>query len=207
MANPLKVSPTQGNLLRLEARAAEVRSRRDLLDRKREVLVRELLGRLDEATELEEQMRDLFRKAHEGMALARMRVGSDRMEWVVLSPGARAEVQLGTRTIMGARLPRVELTAEPIQPPYAFVGTSAALDEARARWLDVLRFLGEASEVMSSVWKLAAELRKTKRQVNAIDSILIPRIRATIRQIEDRLEEGEREDILHAQKVKEAQER
>jgi V/A-type H+-transporting ATPase subunit D len=70
-----------------------------------------------------------------------------------------------------------------------------------------LQFLAGASETFTSVWRLAMELRKIQRQVNALESTIIPRYRNTIDHIEERLEEEEREAVVHAKKVKEMQER
>lgn len=204
MAELENVSPTRGNLLRLKDEFKGVRSRHELLDRKREVLIQELMSRLDAATRLEQQSREYFRAAHEAIQLARMRMGSDRIERISLSPtvGYNADVTVGT--IMGLKIPSVNIEIQSSDtPPYGLGDTSAALDEAREKWIDVLHFLADASEVYTSVWRLAMELRKTQRQVNALESTIIPRYRTTIRRIENRLEEEEREEIVHARKVKE----
>ena len=203
MADMLDVNPTKGNLLRLKKDLEGIRTRHQLLDRKREILVQEVIRRLDKAKELEAQMHERFRAAHESIQLARMRMGSDRIEWISLSPTVHFDVDVSFFTIMGLRIPSVELDIEPITPPYGLCDTSASLDEAREKWMDLLRFLGEESETFSSLWRLAMELRKTRRQVNALEYTMIPRYENTIRYIGERLEEGEREDVVHARKVKE----
>jgi V/A-type H+-transporting ATPase subunit D len=201
----MDVSPTRGTLLKLQQQLADLRDRHDLLDRKREVLVRELMQRLEQAGEVEEQMRQRFQAAHQAIELARMRLGSDRIEWINLAPTAELDVQVQISTIMGLRVPHVEMNLHPIAPPYGLEDTSAALDEARRRWLDVVEHLAGATDVLTAAWRLAAEVRKTQRQVNALESALIPRYERTISHIEERLEENEREDIVHAKKVKEMQ--
>ncbi|WP_455381369.1 V-type ATP synthase subunit D [Salinispira pacifica] len=203
MAEMLDVNPTRGVLLKLKEDLGGIQTRHDLLDRKREVLIRELMERLDQARELEKRQQELFEKAHRGIQVARMRMGSDLIEWINLSPTARVKVDIDVSTVMGLRIAAVDLNIEPVLPPYGLGDTSAALDEARQRWLDVLRFLADASETFSSVWRLAMELRKTQRQVNALESTIIPRYQRTIGFIEERLEEDEREDIVHAKKIKE----
>jgi V/A-type H+/Na+-transporting ATPase subunit D len=204
MADLLNVNPTRGTLLRLKDELKGVRTRHDLLDRKREVLIQELMSRLDKAEELEQESRDYFKAAQEAIQKARMRMGSDRIDWISLSPTVRFDVDVSVRTIMGLKIPSVEIDIHPSDnPPYGVSDTSAALDEAREKWLEVLRFLAGASDVFTSVWRLAMELRKTQRQVNALESTLIPRYKNTIQHIESRLEEDEREEIVIAKKVKE----
>lgn len=205
MADMLNVNPTRGNLLNLKNALAEIRSRHDLLDRKREVLVKELIERLDEAQELEDEMMNLFREAHASLQIARMHMGSNRIDWVTLTPTARSDVRITLPTIMGLRIPEVDLELEAINPPYGLSDTSATLDEAREKWMEVLQFLAGASETFSAVWRLAIELRKTQRLVNALENTLIPRYRNTIDYIEDRLEEDEREDLVYAKKIQEMQ--
>lgn len=201
----LNVNPTRGNLLRLKDELEGIRTRHELLDRKREVLVQELMTRLDKAKKLQNENLEQFRAAHEAIQIARMRMGSDRIKWISLAPAARIELHVRIRTIMGLRVPVVNMDVQPISPPYGLSDTSAALDEAREQWMEVIRFLARACETYTSVWRLAMELRKTQRQVNALESTLMPRYRNTIGFIEERLEEEEREDIVHAKKVHEMQ--
>lgn len=206
MAEKLNVNPTRGNLLRLRDELEGIRTRHDLLDRKREVLVRELMERIDRAKQLEEETRSLFQEAHRSLQKARMRMGSDRIDWISLSPTVRFQVDIRISTVMGLRIPSVQADLTPISPPYGLADTSASLDEAREKWTEVLRFLAGATEVFTSVWRLAMELRKTQRQVNALESAIIPRYLNTISSIQAGLEEEEREDIVRAKKVQEMQE-
>lgn len=205
MAEVLDVNPTRGNLLRLKHDLASIRTRHDLLERNREILVQELMKRLDKARELEEESRDRFQAAHESIQVARMRVGSDRIDWISLSPTVQYSLEIEINTIMGLRIPTVEMEMHPITLPYGLSDTSASLDEAREKWIEVLRFLSEDSETFTSVWRLAIELRKTRRQVNALKTTIIPRYENTVRSIEERLEEEEREEIVRSKKIRELQ--
>jgi len=203
MAELLDVNPTRGNLLRLKEELKGTRTRHQLLDRKRKVLVQELMQRVDEAEELERRSQELFAEAHGALQEARMRLGSDRLDWICLSPTAQLEINLSTRTLMGLRIPSTGIEVRKILPPYGLSDTCSALDEAREKWLEVVRFLADASETMTGVWRITMELRKTRRQVNALESVRIPLYERTIRHIEEHLEEEEREEIVKARKVKE----
>lgn len=202
MADRLDVSPTRGNLLQVQAQLEQLQSGHKLLDRKQEVLVQKLLEQLADAEAVEAEMRDRFRVAHKAIRRARMRMGSARLRWLSLTPTARIEAKMHQTSIMGARVPVVRVDIRPRQLPYGLGDTSPALDEARERWLEVLQLLGELTEKVTTVWRLAIELRKTQRRVNALESIIIPQYQDTLTYIEQVLEEENREDIIRAKKVK-----
>lgn len=203
MAEKLDVPATRGNLLRLQDELDRTRRGHDLLDRKREVLTRELLDMIADAQSLDDEARARFKAAHDAIQEARMHMGVDRIEWISLAPSAKVRARVGKRTIMAVDVPLVDMEIETVSLPYGPGDTDVALDEARARWLDVLRLLGQLAETTVTVWRLAMEVRKTQRRVNALEDIVIPRYEATVAYIDGALEEEEREQIVQAKKVKE----
>lgn len=203
MVEKLDVPPTRGELLRLQDELERIREGHDLLDRKREVLTRELLDMIADALSLEQEAQERFEAAHQAIREARMKMGVNRIRWISLAPCARVTARVSARSIMGVTASLVDVNIERLPLPYGSGDTSVALDEARERWLDVVRLLGELAETTVTVWRLAMELRKTQRRVNAMEEIVIPRYRATVDHIADALEEEEREEIVHAKKVKE----
>jgi hypothetical protein len=78
----------------------------------------------------------------------------------------------------------------------------ATLDEASAAFHEVLNKIPELSESMTSVWRLARELRKTQRRVNALQHIFIPDYEETVAFIESALEEREREETFRLKRLK-----
>ena len=202
MADKLNVAPTRGTLLRLQDELERIQEGSDLLDRTREVLTRELLATIGDAEAVQKRARERFQAAHRAICEARMHVGLDRLRWLTLAPGTEIDVEVGTHSIMGTDLPLVRVELDPPPLPYGPAGTSVLLDEARDRWLDVLKMLGDLAEVTLSVWRLAMELRKTQRRVNALEEVVIPRYEETVKDIAASLEEEEREDIVFAKRVK-----
>lgn len=206
MAERLDVSPTRGNLLRLQDQLEQIRKGHDLLDRKREVLTRELFDMFSDAELVEQEARERFRAAYQAIQEARMDIGLDRLRWISLAPGAKISVNVRNRSIMGVVLPLLEVDIETLPIPYGPGDTDASLDRARQQWLHAARLLGRLAETTVTVWRLATELRRTQRTVNALQKIKIPRYKATIEYISDVLEEKEREEVVHAKKVKHLQE-
>jgi V/A-type H+-transporting ATPase subunit D len=201
MPDNFDVTPTKGTLLRLQGQLALTANWLRLLQQKQEVLLRELTNRLGKVAGLAEKMLRLFRAAHEQMQIARLRMGTNRIERIIILPTTNIDVKTTVHTIMGLRIPVLKINIQAILPPYSLSATSAALDEARELWIDVIRFLGEEAETFASIWRLTAEVNKIKRQVNALEHRIIPRYRNTIRLIAERLEESEREDLIDIKSV------
>jgi V/A-type H+-transporting ATPase subunit D len=202
MAKRMRVSPTRSNLLRLREQLSQARAGHALLEHKREVLTEELLVMIQdaEATDAEAQRR--FGAAYASLFEVRMRMGSDRLQWASLARVAEMQSEVALHSIMGVPVPLVQVTVDPLPLPYSLGDTSAVLDEARARWLAVAELLGRLAETATAVWRLATELRKTQRRVNALEFVLIPQVEETLRYIAETLEEQEREAFVRAKRVK-----
>jgi V/A-type H+-transporting ATPase subunit D len=103
---------------------------------------------------------------------------------------------------MGVLIPQIKAAGEPPEMPYSPGDTTAALDEASAAFREVLDDVPKLSELVTSVWRLAGELRKTQRRVNALEHIFIPNYEETIAFIESALEEREREETFRLKRLK-----
>jgi V/A-type H+-transporting ATPase subunit D len=202
MSDQLDVAPTQGNLLRIQEELEQVQNGHDLLDRKREVLIQRLTEAIAEAERVQQEARDHFQRAHDALRQARMRLGTRHVQEISLNPTAEVAVHLETQSIMGARVPIVHIQISQPTVPYGTGDTSATLDQARQLWLEVVQCLGELAEKVATVWRLALELRKTQRRVNALETIIIPQYQNTVNFIEQSLAEATREDIIRTKKVK-----
>ena len=202
MTELLRVPPTRSTLIHLRQELAQLREGYELLEHKREILVRELMEMLQDAERSQEEAQKRFRAAYEALEAARMRLGTRRLQWVSLAQTADVDAQVRLRSVMGVTLPMVHIDISPVPVPYSPGDTSALLDEARARWLDVVEILAQLTETVASVWRLAMELRKTQRRVNALEYVFIPQYEATVQFIAAVLEEQERESFVYAKKVK-----
>lgn len=197
-----RLPPTRASLLRLRRELDEARRGYDLLERKREVLLRELSGLLHEVRHNEREVRERFRAAYHSLRESRLAMGSERVEWASLAPAARTRYRVDQRGVMGVALPRVRLQVDPLPLPYSPWGTSPSFDEARERWIEVGRNLGPWLETIGAVWRVAAELDRTQRRVNALEHVLIPQYKTAIGRIQAVLEEQEREAFAQAKRVK-----
>jgi V/A-type H+-transporting ATPase subunit D len=198
----MNVPPTRSNLLRIKKELEFAHEGYEILDKKREVLTTELIHLAHDAETLQRQVWDLLAAAYRALEKARLTMGQERVEWAALAVNKTVEVEIKSRGVMGVPVPIVEAHGEPPEMPYSLGDTMATLDEASAAFRDVLNRIPELSELMTSVWRLARELRKTQRRVNALQHIFIPDYQDTVDFIESALEEREREETFRLKRLK-----
>lgn len=198
----LRIAPTRSNLLRMREALALAREGYEILDRKREVLTNELMHVAHEAAQLQKQVWALLAEAHHALEMARLAMGRERLEWAALSVNATIEIDIKPHSVMGVVIPVIEAHGAPPEMPYGLGNTTVLLDEAAARFRQVLAEIPLLSEMMTTVWRVALELQKTQRRVNALQHIFIPQYEETIAYIENALEEREREETFRLKRLK-----
>ena len=198
----ISVAPTRTNLIRVRKDLKFAREGYEILDRKREVLTTELVRVAHEAETVQKEVYALLSKAYAALRRARLTLGSNRVEWAALAASKTVEVNLKFRGTMGVAIPVIEAVGSPHELLYSPADTNAALDEASAAFREVLLRVPQLSMLETAVWRLARELRKTQRRVNALQHIFIPNYEATVAFIVSALEEREREEIFRLKWLK-----
>ncbi len=196
------VAPTRTNLIRVKKELRFAREGYEILDRKREALTTELVRVAKEADTLQREVWALLETAYSALEKAQLTLGSDHVEWAALAAYKTVEVHLKLRGIMGVAIPSIEAQGEPPKLLYSLSGTNASLDEAVAAFREVLIKIPQLSMLSTAVWRLAHELRKTQRRVNALQHIFIPHYEATVEFIVSSLEEREREETFRLKWLK-----
>ncbi len=192
----INLPPTRSNLIRIKQELEFIRQGYDILNRKREVIAAELVRVAHDAEELQARVWELLEKAYRAIEKAQLTMGRERVEWAALSAHKSVDVTIRVHGIMGVPIPLIEAHGEPTDMPYSLGNTNASLDEATEAFKEVLAQIPELSRLMTAVWRLAVELRKTQRRVNALQYIFIPDYEETIGFIVSTLEEREREEIF-----------
>jgi len=198
----LNVAPTRSNLIRIKKELQFAREGYEILDRKREVLTTELVRVAHEADVLQKEVWSILETAYRALEKAQLTLGSDLVEWAALAANKTVDVHLKLRGIMGVAIPVIEARGEPEKMLYSLSGTNAALDEASAAFREVLIKTPQLSMLVTTVWRLAGELRKTQRRVNALQHIFIPAYEETVTFIVSSLEEREREETFRLKWLK-----
>lgn len=203
----INVAPTRTNLIRIKKELRFAREGYEILDRKREVLTTELVRVAHEADILQKEVWKLLETAYSALETARLTMGSDHVEWAALAANKTVDVHLKLRGIMGVAIPVIEARGDLPKMLYSLSGTSASLDEAAAAFREVVIKTPQLSMLVTTVWRLAGELRKTQRRVNALQHIFIPQYEETVAFIVSSLEEREREETFRLKWLKSKMER
>ena len=198
----LNIPPTRSNLLKVKQDLQFARDGYEILDRKREVLTKELVQVAHDAETLQAKVWQVLANAYDALEKAQLTMGREQVEWAALATSKTVEVQLIYRGIMGVPIPVITARGGPQEMPYSLGDTTAALDVASAEFREVLSHIPELAELITTVWRLAIELRKTQRHVNALQYIFIPQYEETVEYIKSSLEEREREEIFRLKLLK-----
>jgi V/A-type H+/Na+-transporting ATPase subunit D len=203
----INVAPTRMNLIRIKNELRFAREGYEILDRKREVLTTELVRVAHEADVIQKEVWKLLETAYGALEQARLTMGSDHVEWAALAANKTVDVHLKLRGVMGVAIPVIEARGDLPKMLYSLSGTNASLDEASAAFREVVVKIPQLSMLVTSVWRLAGELRKTQRRVNALQHIFIPQYEETVAFIVSSLEEREREETFRLKWLKSKMER
>lgn len=192
----LNVSPTKSSLLSLRRQLAFAVEGYDLLEQKRQILIFELMSRLDRARLAERSIDTALATAFAALRQAHLQIGSNAIERAALAVRMDHRVEIGTQHLMGLRLPRLTAALEPAGVQFGLDDTSAGADAAMLAFVALLPALVELAELQNAVIRLARDLRKCQRRCNALSKIFIPDYRETIAYITAMLEERERESFI-----------
>ncbi len=191
MSRRLKVAPTRSTLLALRRQVTFLQQGHDMLERKRDLLVRLVYERLHEYRSMRDRTRRALEEAYRWLALAHLRMGESLVRQAGLGQGPGVDIRIRPRSHIGVEYPSVEARSRPL-PPIGLMWTDASLDEARRRLQDLATLLARQGEAETALWRLLSEQRKTQKRVNALKYNVIPAYQETIRFIESSLEEEER---------------
>lgn len=199
------ISATRMELLNTRSRIRLAQKGHNLLKEKMDALVIELYAIKDEVREARKQVEEELRIAYQSLAKAEMIVGPDKIRDLAQYAPAVLEITPETVSVMGVRSPRFivnEIQKEGEDVFYGLTSSSAQLDRSIVYFRKSLKTLMVIAEKMTLLEKLAVEINKTKRRVNALNYILIPKLLATAKFIASTLEEQERESFSRLKRVK-----
>jgi len=205
MAVALAVAPTRMELLKLKQRLGLAQKGYDLLKEKMDALVIEFFEVLRRIQEARAKALEQLSVAHRALSMCFAIVGTLETKQASREAKRELQVEISTRHIMGVAVPAVEVgdvERNVLIRGYGLHMTSSVLDEASKEFERALKLLIELAELEESAFAVAREFEKTKRRVNALDYILIPRLKETIKFIMMRLDEMERENFSRLKRIK-----
>ena len=195
-------TPTKANLLKSKDALDFSKKGFSLLDKKRTVLIREVMGLVEKANEIQKLVEEKFEEGYRALQVVNMTIGINNVQEIALSIPKDESFEILYRSIMGLEVPTVEYEKKEDHPTYSFYRTNPAMDIAAKKFLEIKYLIYELAEIENAVYKIAMEIKKTGKMANALDKIQIPRYEEAVKYIQDVLEEKEREDFFRLKKVK-----
>ncbi len=205
MSELAQVFPTKGNLLAVKKSLALAKTGYELLDRKRNILVRETMALIDTANEIQSAIDSTYSAAYSALQMANITLGI--VDELSLTVPIDDGISIDFRSVMGVEIPIVNYESKPIENLYGYNRTNINLDEAFARFDDVKKLTIRLAEVENCVYRLADGIKKTQKRANALKNIIIPRFEESVRFITGALEEKEREEFSRLKVIKRSKEK
>lgn len=198
MAN--QVAPTKGNLIATKKSLSLASLGYDLMDRKRNILIREMMEQVENVKMLRDEITKTYAVAYYALQEANMSLGliTDIVDSIPVDNGLRVSY----RSVMGVELPKITYEKQPMELTYGLERANSKLDYAYRCFAKVKEMTVVLAEVENSVYRLANSIRKTQKRANALKNIVIPDFKSTVKNISDALEEKEREEFSRQKVIK-----
>lgn len=195
------IIPTKGNLIATKRSLSLARLGYELMDRKRNILVREMMSMIETAKELQSKIDVTFSQAYAALQAANITLGI--CEQIAMTVPEDESFQVRFRSVMGVEVPSVVINEpERRNVYYGFSNTNSMLDEAYIKFTEVKHFTASLAEVENSIYRLAIAIKKTQKRANALKNIIIPNFIGNVKSITDALEEKDREEFVRLKVIK-----
>ncbi len=202
-----KVLPTKLEMIRLRRSLQVARGVYRILEDKRDVLIRRLNDLIEKAERERDEITEPLTQAYSALFHAYMAMGPMKVETLATTTPESVSVSLKEQTVIGIRIPSVEVEEKQVGLTYGFADTVAAFDETIRKFRQLLPAICRVAETENAIFRLAEELKKTQRLLNALEHLIIPRYQESIRFIASTLEERERDDFVKLKHIKQVLEK
>lgn len=196
------VFATKGNLMRIKNSLGLSAQGFELLDKKRTVLINEMMRLITEAENIQSKINETFSKAYTALQNANISEGISVVRQISQAVPLDESVKIRFRSVMGVELPEITYEEKEITPSFGFMDVGTAIDEAYKYFEDVRRLTLQLAQTETAVYRLAESIKKTQKRANALKNIIIPRYEETLRTITNVLEEKEREEFVRLKVIK-----
>jgi V/A-type H+/Na+-transporting ATPase subunit D len=203
------INPTRMELLKLKQREKLAVKGHSLLKEKRNALIMEFFNILERVKGSRDEVSEKLQEAYQDLTAAQVMMGDLSVKKAAMSVTESVDVDIDSRSVMGVVVPVIESEISQrtiVERGYGFMDTSVKLDEAAKKFEESIQLIIELGEIEKTIMLLAGEIESTKRRVNALEHIIIPRIENTVKYIEMRLEEMERENFVRLKMIKKTME-
>ncbi len=200
------VNPTRMELIKTKERIQLAGKGHKLLKQKRDALILEFFKILKKAQDLRGQLALKMAQGYKSLALAETYHNMQELSKVSLDLRKEIDIDIEVRNVMGVKIPNITAQMENVHflslPTYSVAATSAKIDGAVEDFNDILQMVIRLAETETAMKRLIMEIEKTKRRVNALEFVLLPRLHEQRKMISFRLEEMERDSFVSLKTIK-----
>ena len=197
----LKVVPTKGNLIAMKKSLQLANLGYNLMDQKRNVLIKEMMTLLDDVKLIRDRITSSYQEAYDALQEANISMGL--ITDIVNSTPEDYGISIAYRSVMGVEIPKIAYDKQPLKMTYDIERSNSKVDYAYNCFYNVKQLTVYQQRLENSVYRLANTIRKTQKRANALRNISIPRFESTIKVISEALEEKEREEFTRQKVIKE----
>ena len=167
-------TPTKGTLINLKKSLNLAKLGFDLIDKKRNILIREMMNLIDVAKSIRGEIEETFETAYKALQTANITLGI--CENLANSVPVDDGVEIKYRSVMGVEIPKITLNSQLATEAYGLFETNSQLDLAYISFHKAKKISVILAEIENSVYRLAKEIKKTQRRANALKNVNIPKI-------------------------------
>ncbi|MGA2142964.1 MAG: V-type ATP synthase subunit D [Brevinematales bacterium] len=203
--NISEVAPTKTNLLDFKSQLGFSIDGHALLEEKREILVMQLVDIVSKIKEVRESINNLLARSYELLQIVSLEIGELELRNISDTQKELPEIEIHEKRVMGVSIPSIKYKEEiktSARPDISFSSSTINFDMLSKQVKEIVKLIIVVAQVEDSAWKLAYEIKKTQRRVNALENIFIPEFREIIKFIQDTLEERERETFFQLKRIK-----
>ena len=194
--------PTKGNLIANKNPLALAHQGYDLMDKKRNVLIAEIVEIVKQVQEINAEINQVFREAYAALEFANVELGMDTVLDMATAIPVENSVSIRSRSVMDSEIPTVTYTKEENRPMYPFFKTSETLDIARINFEKVKELTIKMAMLENAAFRLSVNINKAQKRANALKNITIPKYETLVNDISNALEEKEREEFIRLKVIK-----
>jgi len=187
------IFPTKSNLLQAKRSLSLAKVGFELLDKKRNIMLREMMSLMREVEGVQEQIDATFADAYASLQKANFTIGQSEILNIANYNIFPDDITILFRSVMGVEIPEVTYEEKPPKLNYGFAFTNSDLDDAYIKFLKVKQLTSRLAAIENSVYRLAFAIKQAQKRANALRNIVIPNLERTVYFITGYLEEKERE--------------
>lgn len=194
--------PTKNNLLKIKANLKLSKQGHELLEKKKFILTVEKNKYIKQQKKLKEEINKLFEEGYTALNNASIDIGID--ELINISDGIKTEksIDIKYKSIMGVEIPSVVYDIQDLELSYGLYSTTISVDETILKFIQIKRVIIQLAEIDNILFRLNKSIQKVQKRSNALNDIIIPNNEKIAKQIEDILEEREREEFTRLKVMK-----